>query len=78
MDEPVVLTLKKSIGLLNTQLDIDLAKISILEKELELGHHLVPNSFSMRTFIKGSKLDDYSIKGKKYELESRLSASLPF
>lgn len=55
-----------------------LAKIQILEKELEIGHELLPNNYSGYRFTRGRKLTEEDIKGKTYELKCRLDEVLPF
>lgn len=58
--------------------DKQLAMIQILEKELEIGHELLPNNYSGYRFTRGRKLTEEDIKGKKYELKCRNAEVSPF
>ncbi|MDY0210210.1 MAG: hypothetical protein RBQ91_02220 [Acholeplasma sp.] len=74
----IVLTLKKAISVMNDPKDKDFAKIQILSKEIELGYELVYCDYSHKNLIPGKKLNDYELRGRKYELSCRENAILPF
>lgn len=74
----IVLTLKKAISVMNDKTERDYAKIQILSKEIELGYELVYCDYSHKNLIPGKKLDDYELRGRKYELSCRESTNLPF
>lgn len=72
------LEFKTAISLIKDRTEKRLAIIQILEKELEIGHELLPNNYSGYRFTRGRKLTEEDIKGKTYELKCRNAEVSPF
>ena len=74
----IVLELRKATLLMNSREEQELARITILEKEIEHRHQLIENSFSGKNYVLGRLLSDDEVKGRTYELKCRRYAIEPF
>ena len=68
----IVLSIGKPIYFMETKVEKELARVKILEKEIELGCELDHDSWG--NYTKGRKLDEDELQGRKY----MLSTQMPF